>query len=108
MEKIQRQFIDWEKTGKNLELLRNDNINLRRASCRARNFGEENCEGNCEDCKFGMDNNISRNELAEMFGVSEHVIYNWEKGKTAVDLEDLLFYCNIAKVDLKEIVVFMP
>src|SRR5699024_887159 len=30
MQKIERQYIDWEKTGRNLQLLRADNLTLRK------------------------------------------------------------------------------
>lgn len=35
MKPIHRQFIDWKKTGRILQLLREDNIELRRAVCNA-------------------------------------------------------------------------
>ncbi len=53
-----------------------------------------------------MDTSISRPELAAMFHVSESVIFNWENGKTPVSLENMLFYCQLADVKLKEILVF--
>lgn len=100
------RYIDWKKTGKNLELLRNDNKRLRRYVCSALRRDEGNCSGECETCKFDMDSSISRPELASVFHVSESVIFNWERGKTPVSLENMLFYCQIAEVDLKEIIVF--
>lgn len=102
----QRHHIDWKKTGKNLQLLRNDNVNLRREVCRANNLHKDECGGDCEDCRFEMDSNISRKELALLFGVSDNVIYSWETGRTPIGLEDLLFYCQISKSGLEEIVVF--
>ena len=104
---VQRKFVDWKKTGRNLEMLRNDNINLRRASCRSRNFNKSNCEGDCENCTFEMDRSISRGELALLFGTTEHVVYNWENGKTAVPYEDLLFYSQISETALEDFVVYM-
>ncbi len=106
MQVIPRKFIDWKKTGKNLELLRIDNIELRRSVCSALKHGDD-CAGRCADCKFEMDNHISRNELAEVFGVSESVIYNWETGRTCVDLENILFYSQISNTELEEIIVFI-
>ncbi|MGN0805934.1 MAG: helix-turn-helix domain-containing protein [Candidatus Coproplasma sp.] len=53
-----------------------------------------------------MDNHISRKELADVFGVSESVIFNWESGRTVVDYENLLFYSQLSKTDLAEIIVF--
>lgn len=107
--KPSRQFVDWFKTGKNLQLLRIDNINLRREACRLKYLNEDECRGNgdCGDCRFEMDNSISRKELAALFGVSDNVIYSWETGRTPIGLEDLLFYCQIAQVKLEDIVVFV-
>ena len=101
-----RKYIDWQKTGKNLQLLRNDNINLRRHVCSTLNYHKGECSGECPSCKYEMDNNISRTELAKVFNVSESVIFNWENGKTPVSLEDMLFYCQIADVELPEIIVY--
>ena len=53
-----------------------------------------------------MDTNISRTELAKIFNVSDSVIFNWENGITPVDLEDMLFYCQLAEVTLDDIVVY--
>ena len=106
-----RRYIDWKKTGYNLQLLRNDNIDLRRYVCNAINESKPDkekrlCSGDCESCKFEMDRSISRVELAQVFNVSESVIFNWEIGKTPVSLEDMLFYCAIAKVALDDIIFF--
>ena len=106
MEAIFRKFISWKKTGKNLQLLRNDNINLRRNVCSTLNAEKGECSGECDTCKYEMDNNISRPELAKIFNVSESVIFNWENGKTPVSLEDILFYCQLAEVELQDILVF--
>ena len=101
-----RKYIDWKKTGKNLQLLRNDNLNLRRYVCSQLNFQKGNCSGACNDCKYDMDSTISRAELARVFNVSESVVFNWENGKTPVSLEDVLFYCEITNVGMQEIVVY--
>lgn len=106
MERKQRQVIDWKKTGKNLQLLRNDNLDLRRYVCGTLNLEKGNCDGKCSSCKYDMDSNISRGELAKVFNVSESVIFNWESGKTPVSLEDMLFYCQIADVEMDEIIVY--
>ena len=82
---IRKKFVDWKKTGIKLQLLRDDNLNLRRMVCSTLKHGDENCSGQCESCQFEMDNHISRKELAEVFGVSESVIYNWENGRTLID-----------------------
>ena len=103
-----RKFIDWDKTGYNLEQLRLTNPALRKKSCRSRIFEAGECEGDCDRCRFEMDNSISRAELAQIFGVSEHVIYSWERGRTPVGVEDLLFYCDVAEVALSDILVFLP
>lgn len=106
MTSIKRKFIDWKKTGKNLRLLRNDNIDLRRYVCRQLKYEENNCSGNCAECIFDMDNSISRAELAEVFNVSESVVFNWETGRTPVSIDDLMFYTQIAGVELFDILVF--
>ena len=104
---VKRQFIDWKKTGKSLQFLREDNIELRREVCGALKHDKGDCGGECGVCRFEMDNHISRKELADVFGVSESVIFNWESGRTAVDYENLLFYSQLSKKSLIEIVIFM-
>lgn len=104
---IERKQIDWIKTGRNLQLLRNDNLCLRKVSCRDRNYDKQNCDGDCDGCRFDMDNSISRKELAELFGVSENVIYSWEKGKTPIGIEELLLYCQITQLNILDILVFV-
>ena len=102
---FKRKIIDWEKTGKNLQLLRIDNISLRRCVCNALS-DKERCSGRCDECKFEMDTSISRTELAEVFCVSESVVFNWENGKTPVPVEELLFYCQLADVELEDVLVY--
>ena len=108
--KIKRNFIDWNSTGNKLFRLRSDNSNLRRYVCSSLRQNTEKCENEsqaCETCEDRyMDRSISRPELAEVFGVSESVINNWESGRTEIGIEDLLFYCQIAKVELFDILVF--
>ena len=106
MKNIHRKYINWKKTGKNLMLLRNDNLNLRRNVCKTLNFDKGECGGECDTCKYEMDNNISRPELAKIFNVSESVVFNWENGKTPVALDDILFYCQLAEIELLDILVF--
>ena len=105
--KIYRDIIDWEKTGRNLQLLREDNIELRRSVCSALKHDSGECSGECDKCRFEMDNHISRKELATVFGVSENVIFNWENGRTSPALEDMLFYAKISKLQLTDIIIFM-
>ena len=107
MNRFNRQFIDWKKTGKNLQLLREDDIKLRRFVCSALKHGGGDCFGNCESCRFEMDSHISRKELGDVFGVSESKIFNWENGRTPVALEDMLFYAQISEKDLSDILIFM-
>lgn len=107
MQPILRKFVDWKKTGRNLQLLREDNIELRRVVCSALKHDKSDCSGACDECVYEMDNHISRKELAEVFGVSESVIFNWESGRTLIDYENLLFYAQLAKLPLDEIVIFM-
>ncbi len=106
MSNISRKHINWEKTGRNLLILRNDNLALRRNVCRALNYDKNECSGLCEDCRYDIDMNISRAELAKIFNVSDSVIFNWESGKTPVGLEDMLFYCAISGVKPEDIIVF--
>lgn len=103
---MQKNYIDWNKTAQNLKLLRNDNIDLRRYVCHALKYKEANCSGECDTCKFDMDASISQNELAEVFGVSPGVIANWETGRTSPTLEDLIFYAEISKLGLSQVIVF--
>ncbi len=107
MKAIHRKFIDWKKTGRVLQLLREDNIELRRYVCRALKHDEGECSGECGECMYDMDNHISRKELADVFGVSESVIFNWENGRTDVSLEDMLFYVQISGKELADIIVYM-
>ncbi len=99
-----RKVIDWKKTGYKLENLRRENIHLRRVACRAK--GECKKDVDCETCVFEMDRGISREELAKVFNVSESVIYNWENGRTPVGAEDLLFYAELVKQSLEDILIF--
>lgn len=107
METIRRKIIDWEKTAKNLKLLRCDNLNIRRYVCRQLKVKRGLCVGeNCDVCKFEMDNSISQGELAEVFNVSESMVVNWENFKSRPSLDDILFYSQISGLPLDEIVVF--
>lgn len=108
--KIIRKFIDWKATGNKLYRLRSDNECLRRFVCSAIRSKENTCNNSPHDCdhctnKY-MDKNISRPELAQVFGVTESVINNWESGRTEVGIENLLFYCQIANVTLDDILVY--
>ena len=107
METFVRKVIDWEKTAKNLKLLRNDNINLRKYVCRELNKKKEyGCVGmNCDVCKFKMDNSISQAELAQVFHVSEGRIVNWENNKSKPTIEDLIFYSQICGIDFFDVIV---
>ena len=108
--KIVRKFIDWEATGYNLFRLRNENIALRRYVCSKLKKGTDRCNNKsaeCESCDDRyIDRNISRPELARIFGVSETVINNWETAKSHIGVEDLLFYCQIAQVTMDDILAF--
>lgn len=106
MERVKRRVIDWGKTAKNLQLLRNDNMNLRRYVCYALKYNDAKCNGKCETCKYDMDNSISQSELAKVFNVSSSMVANWENCKSKPSLEDLIFYSEICKVDLYDILVF--
>ena len=106
MKNIERKHINWVKSGKNLQILGADNISLRWYVCYVLNFDKGDCSGDCDNCRYDMDTNISRTELAKIFNVSDSVIFNWENGITPVDLEDMLFYCQLAEVTLDDIVVY--
>ncbi len=104
---VRRKFIDWNKTAKELRLLRLDNRNLRRYVCYKLKSEKNGCTSDdCKTCTYEMDCNISQKELAAVFSVSENVVVNWENGKTVPPLEDLLFYSEISGVPLEEIIVF--
>lgn len=109
MERIKRKVIDWDKTSKNLKLLRNDNINLRKYVCRELNFKKKKygCDGtDCDTCRFDMDNSISQAELAQVFHINENRIVNWENNRSKPTIEDLIFYSQICGIDLYEVIIF--
>ncbi len=101
---MERKVINWAKTGFKLEVLRRENIHLRRVACKQK--GECGKNGDCENCIYEMDRATSREELAAVFNVSESVIFNWENGRTPIGVEDLLFYAQIARVSIGDILVF--
>lgn len=81
-------------------------MNLRRYVCYVLKYGDAKCTGECETCKFDMDNNISQSELAKVFNVSTSMIANWENCKSKPSLEDLILYSEICGTDLYDILVF--
>jgi DNA-binding XRE family transcriptional regulator len=104
---MERKTIDWKKTGRNLKLLRQDNLLLRRYVCRTLRMKHGECDGeDCIRCRFEMDPNISQAELAEVFHVSESMLLNWENARSKPSLEDLLFYADICGLTLFDVVVF--
>lgn len=106
MIELKRKYIDWANTAKNLKLLRRDNINLRRYVCSQLNYDKGECSGECDTCRFDMDESISQLELAKVFNVSESMIVNWENNKSRPQLDDLLFYSQICRLDLYDVIVF--
>lgn len=106
MQQIKLKYIDWDRTATNLKLLRNDNINLRRYVCSSLNLDKGECDGRCETCKYDMDNSISQKELARVFNVSDSMIINWENGKSRPALEYLIFYSEICRISLYDVIVF--
>ena len=106
MESIKRKYIDWKKTGTRLKNLRIRNQSLRRFVCHELNYDKGECSGDCKRCEYEMDSSISRTELAEVFGISESVVFNWENGKTPITVEDLLYYCQICGAELSDVLVF--
>lgn len=105
MSEKKRKYVDWGKTAKNLKLLRCDNMNLRRFVCRKLNYNKNECDGNCDGCKFDMDESISQIELAKAFDVSSSMVVNWENGKSKPSVEDLLFYADVCEITLEEVLV---
>ncbi len=105
MREITRKYIDWDKTAKNLKMLRLDNLNLRRYVCSRIHRKEWECEQDCDGCRFEMDNAISQRELALVFNVSENLVVNWENGKTQPKTEDLIFYSQLCDIDLFDVIV---
>ena len=100
--------MDWEKTGKRLQALRERNIDLIRYTCFVCHFNQANCDGNCEECDFDkdLDTRITREELSQVFNVGEAVINNWETGRTPIPLEELFLYCEITNKRMDEIIAF--
>lgn len=92
---LKRKFIDWEATGNRLFRLRSDNAYLRKYVCSAIKKNTDKCNnrsGDCNTCEDRyVDRSISRTELAEVFGVSESVINNWETGKRKLELKICYF-----------------
>ena len=104
---IKRRTVDWKKTGRNLKLLRNDNLSLRRYVCRTLRMRSGECDGqDCQACRFEMDASISQAELATVMNVSENMLLNWENARSKPSLEDLLFYADICGLTLFDVVVF--
>ncbi len=103
MKHIDLVRVDRKKTGKLLQHLRGDNLDLRRYVCREKNLkmGKRGCDGeDCEKClAYDMESSISQAELAEVMGVPTSQIANWENGKSLPDLEFLIFYCRLCHID---------
>lgn len=102
-----KSYIDWDKTAVNLKLLRQDNLELRRYVCRELNYGKADCHGDCPECKYDMDTSISQAELGKVFGVTAGVIANWETARTTPSLDDLMFYSEICKLKLFDVVILI-
>lgn len=108
MEEIKRIYIDWEKTAKNLRLLRESNSNLKKYVCymtKIVNSKNAQCSGDCENCKFDIDHHISQKELASVFNVSASSVINWENGKSKPPIEEIFFYAKICNLGLKDVLV---
>lgn len=106
LDNLRRRYIDWQKTGRNLEELRLRNADLRRNVCGVLRRDSGECSGECEGCRYEIDNHISRKELAEVFNVSENVVFNWETGRSNVQYDDLLYYAQLSNRKVDEIVAF--
>lgn len=104
MEIFDRKLIDWVATGNKLRQLRRDNIYLRRYICCCN--GCRDCGGNCETCRNPKKAKISQMNMANVFHVSESSIVNWELARSIPPLEELMFYAQICRMDLTELIVF--
>ena len=107
MEKIERKVIDWKKTGIRLQRLRTNDMKLRRYVCWSLKYDAGECTGECAECEYDIDASISRAELATVLCTSESVVFNWEKGKTPVGIEDLVMYSEITGCSLDDIIVYV-
>lgn len=106
MQKIEYRAVNWKATGRNLQNLRLNNYNLRKYVCWCLKNGD-NCDGNCDGCRLEMDNHISQSELARVFYLdSESRIVNWEKGRARPTISDLLYYAEICRIPLEQVLVF--
>ncbi|MCX4384166.1 MAG: helix-turn-helix transcriptional regulator [Clostridia bacterium] len=105
MKPIKTPYIDWNATADNLKLLRCDNIPLRRHVCNALGTSRGNCGGDCDKCTFDMDMHVSQKELARVMGVTEHMIINWESGRSKPRLEYLLMYAMLCETDFTNVIV---
>ncbi len=104
---MNRRIIDWQKTSKNLKLLRCDNLSLRREICKYLRSKDGECDGDhCPCCRLDMETAISQAELADFFKVSESVVANWETARSEPSVEDLLFYADLCGLKVEDIVVF--
>ena len=107
MERIEYRAVNWKDTGRNLQNLRLNNHNLRKYVCWFLNNQKSNCGGNCDNCTLDMDNHISQGELARVFYLdSESRIVNWEKGRARPTISDLLYYAEICRIPLEQVLVF--
>ena len=106
MKKIERKIINWKKTGIRLQRLRTNDMRLRRYVCWSLRYEDGECSGECDVCEYDIDASISRAELARVLCTSESVVFNWEKGKTPVGIEDLYMYSEITGRSIDEILVY--
>lgn len=97
--------IDWGKTLKHLQLLREGNISLKKYCCKKLHYDDANCSGDCDNCKYDMDNHISQQELADVMGIDKSRLINLENGKCIMRIEELLFYCEACNLPYNEILV---
>ncbi|MBO4963023.1 MAG: helix-turn-helix transcriptional regulator [Clostridia bacterium] len=101
-----RKYIDWIKTGKKLEALRKRNETFIKKVCFLTKGKQGDCNLDCKNCIEDMDNYISRVELAMVFGVTEHVVNNWEKGDTPLPVDELLYYAELSEKSIEDILVY--
>lgn len=97
--------IEDESFGKYLEYLRNKNVNLQKRVCAILRKRSDECDATeCENCKYDMDNHISRRELGDVLGVSDSTVANWEDGRSRISIECLFAYEELTGIDVHKLV----
>ena len=112
MEHIDFVMVDRRATGERLQRLRKYNIYLHRYVCHELHLhrSKKFCDGvDCDLCEAEdfEEEDISQPELGKIMGVSGSQVANWETGRTLPDIEFLIFYCRLCRIDkLEDLLVF--